>query len=104
MTSEERAKKVEELLETAKLPESSGREIMREILNIETDNVLDAIDKTVGFEIPYILFALESIAKIYRAQLAYSPKLQEIYALLKSAFHSNSTVVTMPTPRSKDDK
>lgn len=104
MTSEERAKKVKELLETAKFPESNGREIMRKILDIETENILGAIDETAGFETPYILFALENIAKVHRAQLAYSPKLQEIYAFLKFTFDSKGIVVTIPKPRSEDDK
>lgn len=77
---------------------------MKEILEIETENILGAIDETAGFETPYILFALEHIAKVYRAQLAYSPKLQEIYAFLKFAFNSKSIVVTMPKQRSEDDK
>ena len=101
MTSEERIEKVEKLLKKATLPDSKTNEILKEILNIETDTIHNAIDSAASFEIPYILIALESVAKVYRTQLAYYPKLQEIYSLLKFEYRSDSIVVAVPKPRSK---
>lgn len=101
MTSEERIEKVEKLLEKAVLPDSKTNEILKEILNIETDTIHNAIDSIAGFELPYVVFALESITKFYKSQLAVRPNLKNIYTFLNFAFDPNFVTVSMPKPRSK---
>lgn len=101
MTSEERIEEVEKLLEKAVLPDSKTSEILKEILNIETDTIHNAIDSIAGFELPYLVFVLEAITKFYKLQLAVRPDLKNMYAFLNFAFDPNFAAVSMPKPRSK---
>lgn len=103
MTSEERIKKVSQLLMEGMTDEKKSKENYLKIAQLEVDNILSVITPSSPVETSFILFALEQVTEIIKGIIKKYPKQKINYCVLKSLMGSVGMCIEVPK-RSEDDK